>query len=62
VEPRDTPAANAVPADRGLICRKCGGVSLRVLYTRRYVGGKLVRLRECRDCGARMITSERAVG
>jgi len=47
---------------RGLKCRKCDCQDLRVVYTRRASGGKLVRRRECRHCGRRMTTWERAVG
>jgi len=48
--------------ERGLRCRKCGGQHLRVLYTRRALGGKLIRRRECRNCGKRFSTWEREVG
>jgi len=47
---------------RGLKCRECDGQDLRVVYTRRAWGGKLVRRRECRHCGRRITTWERAVG
>ncbi len=47
---------------RGLQCRKCGCRHFRVVYTRAAWGGKLVRRRECRRCGARITTWERAVG
>ena len=33
---------------RGLACRQCGGRKLKVIYTRAYRGGRLVRRRECR--------------
>jgi transcriptional regulator NrdR family protein len=33
-----------------------------VLYTRRVLGGKLVRRRECRNCGKRFSTWEKMVG
>jgi transcriptional regulator NrdR family protein len=46
---------------RGLRCR-CGGTRLKVVYTRARGGGKLVRRRECRDCGERITTWERAIG
>jgi transcriptional regulator NrdR family protein len=46
---------------RGLTCRKCGHQRFRVVYTRARVD-KLVRRRECRQCGERMTTWERALG
>jgi transcriptional regulator NrdR family protein len=45
----------------GLRCR-CAGTHLKVVYTRARTGGKLVRRRECRDCGERVTTWERAIG
>ena len=47
---------------RGLECRGCGCKHFRVIYTRPYRGGRLVRRRECRHCGRRMTTCERAIG
>ena len=47
---------------RGLKCRACGCKQFRVIYTRPYRGGGLVRRRECRHCGRRMTTLERVVG
>ena len=47
---------------RGLVCRQCGGQRFRVLYTRRATGCRLIRRRECRDCGGRITTWERAIG
>jgi transcriptional regulator NrdR family protein len=47
---------------RGLECRVCGCKHLRVVYTRSRSEGKLVRRRECRHCGTRMTTCERAIG
>lgn len=44
---------------RGLACPKCGCEHFRVVYTRRALGGKIVRSRECRHCGRRVITYER---
>jgi len=38
---------------------KCGCEHFRVIYTRRAWGGKVVRSRECRRCGKRVITYER---
>jgi len=43
---------------RGLECPKCGCAHFRVLYTRRALGGRLLRRRECRYCGRRITTYE----
>ena len=49
--------------DRGLECRKCGCRHFLVVYTRpRRGGARRVRHRECRYCGSRMTTWERAIG
>jgi len=45
---------------RGLICRRCGCGHFRVIYTRPALGGRIVRRRECRHCGKRLITWEKA--
>ena len=43
---------------RGLRCPKCGCGHFRVIYTRRSLGEKIMRNRECRHCGRRVITYE----
>lgn len=43
---------------RGLECPRCGCGHFRVLYTRRALGGRLLRRRECRYCGRRITTYE----
>lgn len=43
----------------GLECRRCGCRHFYVIYTRRAPGGKLIRRRECRNCGKGMTTVER---
>jgi transcriptional regulator NrdR family protein len=48
--------------DRGLTCRRCGSQELRVVYTRRRPIATLMRRRECRQCGERVTTWERAIG
>lgn len=48
------------PEQRGLRCPRCGCSHLRVIYTRRAWGGGLRRRRECRYCGQRITTTERA--
>lgn len=47
---------------RGLVCRQCGCRHFRVLYTRRAAGGRILRRRECRNCGRRVTTRETAYG
>jgi transcriptional regulator NrdR family protein len=47
---------------RGLSCRRCRCQELRVVYTRRRLGGVQVRRRECRQCGQRFTTWERPIG
>jgi hypothetical protein len=49
-------------ANVGLCCRRCGDQNLKVVYTRRRHGRKVDRRRECRNCGTRVSTVERAVG
>jgi len=43
---------------RGLECPDCGCAHFRVLYTRRALGGRLLRRRQCRHCGRRITTYE----
>jgi DNA-directed RNA polymerase subunit RPC12/RpoP len=50
------------PDDRGLRCRRCGRRHFRVIYTRPASGRKVVRRRECRNCGNRITTWERTIG
>ena len=45
-------------APQGLECRSCGCRHFYVIYTRRAMGSRLVRRRECRNCGRRMTTVE----
>ena len=47
---------------RGLRCPKCGCGHFRVIYTRRAWGGRIVRRRECRNCGRRITTTEHING
>ena len=46
--------------DYGLECRHCGCKHFRVIYTRPYRSGRIMRRRECRDCGKRITTWEKA--
>lgn len=50
------------PPPVGLSCRRCGCRDLRVLYTRAKHDDKIVRRRQCRNCGARLTTTERVTG
>ena len=47
---------------RGLTCRHCGCKHFRVIYTRPAWAGRIQRRRECRDCGKRVTTWEKAGG
>jgi len=49
-------------ADYGLECRACGCREFRVVYTRKTWGNRILRRRECRHCGRRMTTWEKASG
>ena len=46
---------------RGIACPACGCRHFRVLYTRRALGGRLLRRRECRHCGRRVTTYEQSL-
>jgi DNA-directed RNA polymerase subunit RPC12/RpoP len=48
----------AVPEKRGIECPACGCRHFHVLYTRRAVGKRILRRRECRNCGRRVTTYE----
>ena len=54
-------AENAADEKRGLECRNCGCKHFRVIYTRPTWGGQIMRRRECRHCGKRMTTWEKAL-
>lgn len=44
---------------KGLTCPRCGCRHLFVVYTRGKPG-HILRVRECRHCGRRLVTRERA--
>ena len=46
---------------RGIACPGCSCRHFRVLYTRRALGGRLLRRRECRHCGRRVTTYEQSL-
>jgi len=48
--------------DRGLVCPRCGCRLFSVVYTRPMTGSTIQRRRQCRHCGKRITTAERAVG
>lgn len=48
--------------ERGFRCKQCGCRQFRVIYTRAAWGGKLIRRRECRNCGQRITTWEKPIG
>ena len=47
---------------RGLECRACGCKHFRVIYTRPAFGARIMRRRECCNCGQRIITWEKQIG
>jgi transcriptional regulator NrdR family protein len=49
-------------SERGLACRHCRAREFRVIYTRRAVGGTVVRRRACLKCGKRITTREKEIG
>ena len=53
---------NPATEKRGLACRWCGCQRFEVLYTRRAMGGRILRRRECCHCGRRVTTYEKATG
>ena len=54
--PEDDPAEH--PEPRGIECRRCGCRHFFVRYTRPTIMGRILRRRECRNCGARVTTYE----
>ncbi len=42
----------------GLVCRACGCQDFRVVYVKHRPGGIVIRRRECRHCGRRVLTRE----
>lgn len=54
------PTEGKLSENRGIVCSQCGGIELRVIYTRKSWGNRIIRRRECRQCGRRLTTYERA--
>ena len=54
------PMPDPRPPQSGVVCRTCGCRDLPVYYTRRR-NGRIIRVRECRNCGRRMMTREEEV-
>ena len=50
------------PEARGIVCRKCGCRHHYVRRTRPIDENKIMRLRECRNCGQQQITYEYPAG
>jgi len=48
--------------DGGIECRTCGCRHLHVVETRRTLGRRIRRVRECRQCGRRVTTYEKEAG
>jgi transcriptional regulator NrdR family protein len=61
MKPRD-PAQPHTSERRGLVCQRCGCGHFRVIYTRPTRGGRIIRRRECRHCGRRVLTAEEVRG
>lgn len=61
--PPKRPVRREEPDDepKGLVCRRCECEHFLVIYTRKQLG-KIVRRRECRNCGLRISTTERETG
>ena len=53
--------ASETTDEKGIECPSCGCRHFYVIYTRRRAD-RIVRRKECRHCGKRVITSERLVG
>ena len=51
------PPPDAPEADEGIVCRTCGCRHFWVLYVRPRPG-RVIRRRECRNCGRRITTVE----
>ncbi|MBN2377050.1 MAG: hypothetical protein JXD22_11655 [Sedimentisphaerales bacterium] len=47
--------------EKGLVCRGCGCRQFTVVYTRESWGNTVIRRRECRNCGKRILTKEKTV-
>jgi hypothetical protein len=45
----------------GLICHRCGCCHFYVVYTRKRPDGRILRRRECRHCGHRIMTIEKEI-
>lgn len=64
----DEAASNPAPeameehAAGGLVCHRCGCPHFHVVYTRPRPNGQILRRRECRHCGTRIMTIEQRAG
>jgi len=59
---RKEPPNEAKPPEeeRGLVCTRCGCRHFWVVYTRPASRQRIMRMRECRNCGRRVPTYEEA--
>lgn len=60
--PTSSPSDSDPNATRGLVCRSCGCRHFLVVYTRPKANGGIMRRRQCRHCGRRIVTWERTCG
>ena len=58
-ERTEATAAQDEAESKGLECPGCGCRHLPVTYTRPKPGGRIMRVRNCRHCGRRVVTFER---
>lgn len=59
VPPGPPPEDDGSNGHIGLLCHRCGCRHFRVIYTRRRPSGDILRRRECRHCGTRIVTIEK---
>lgn len=60
VAPDDAETAKPGDAEgRGIECPRCGCGHFSVIETRRTYGQRILRRRECRNCGRKIMTIER---
>ena len=57
---QDAAAPKAGLRPRGLACSHCGCRHLPVVYTRHTLDQRIMRRRQCRHCGKRVTTWEKA--
>jgi DNA-directed RNA polymerase subunit RPC12/RpoP len=61
ITPGCAPPSEGDPSgQKGIVCPHCACRHFLVVYTRPGRGGRIVRRRECRHCGWRVTTEEKA--